>query len=122
MADLYISEETADDIETAAVDAALDGRFVVVRESERLIAPAHRRHGHRHLLLPALHALQNAKGWISPGGLNYVCETLQVPPAEAYGVATFYDLFRVEEPAQAGDVTHVCRCGLPDRGCGRAHR
>ena len=26
MADLYISEETADDIETAAVDAALDGR------------------------------------------------------------------------------------------------
>ena len=37
MADLYISEETADDIETAAVDAALDGRFVVVRESERLI-------------------------------------------------------------------------------------
>ena len=37
-----------------------------------------------------------------------MCETLQVPPAEAYGVATFYDLFRVEEPSQAGDVTHVC--------------
>ena len=109
MADLYISEETADDIETAAVDAALDGRVVVVRESERLIrAGTSARHGHRHLLLPALHALQNAKGWISPGGLNYVCETLQVPPAEAYGVATFYDLFRVEEPSQAGDVTHVC--------------
>ncbi|HAB58729.1 MAG TPA: NADH-quinone oxidoreductase subunit E, partial [Acidimicrobiaceae bacterium] len=109
MADLYISEETADDFEMAAVDATLDGRHVVVRESERLIrAGTSARHGHRHLLLPALHALQNAKGWISPGGLNYVCETLQVPPAEAYGVATFYDLFRVEEPAQAGDVTHVC--------------
>ena len=46
MADLYISEETADDIETAAVDAALDGRFVVVRESERLIrAGTSARHG-----------------------------------------------------------------------------
>ena len=27
----------------------------------------------RHLLLPALHALQEHAGWISPGGLNYVC-------------------------------------------------
>ena len=42
----------------------------------------------RHLLLPALHALQHAKGWISPGGLNHAAEVLQVPPAEAYGVAT----------------------------------
>ncbi|MEM8705423.1 MAG: NADH-ubiquinone oxidoreductase-F iron-sulfur binding region domain-containing protein [Actinomycetota bacterium] len=109
MADLYISEETADDVEIAAVDAALGGRFVVVREGERLIrSGTSKRHGHRHLLLPALHALQNAKGWISPGGLNYVCDTLQVPPAEAYGVATFYDLFRVDEPEHAGDVTHVC--------------
>lgn len=109
MADLYISEETADDVEIAAVDAALGGRFVVVCETERFIrSGTSKRHGHRHLLLPALHALQNAKGWISPGGLNYVCETLQVPPAEAYGVATFYDLFRVDEPSVAGDVTHVC--------------
>ena len=109
MADLYISDETADDVEIAAVDAALGGRFVVVRESERLVrAGTSKRHGHRHLLLPALHALQNAKGWISPGGLNHVCETLQVPPAEAFGVATFYDLFRTDEPSRVGDVTHVC--------------
>jgi NADH-quinone oxidoreductase subunit F len=109
MADLYISDEMADDAEIAAVDAALGGRFVVVRESERFVrAGTSKRHDHRHLLLPALHALQNAKGWISPGGLNHVCETLQVPPAEAYGVATFYDLFRTDEPTQAGDVTHVC--------------
>jgi len=109
MADLYISDETADDVEIAAVDAALGGRFVVVRESERLVrAGTSKRQGHRHLLLPALHALQNAKGWISPGGLNHVCETLQVPPAEAFGVATFYDLFRTDEPSRIGDVTHVC--------------
>ncbi len=109
MADLYISDDTADTVERAAVDAALGGRFVVVRETERLVrAGTAKRRDHRHLLLPALHALQNAKGWISPGGLNYVCEMLQVPPAEAYGVATFYDLFSLAEPEHAGDVTHVC--------------
>ncbi len=51
----------------------------------------------RHLLLPALHALQGGVGWISPGGMNYVCERLTVPPAEAYGVATFYAMFSTEE-------------------------
>jgi len=61
------------------------------------------------MLLPALHALQNESGWISRGGLNYVAEELQVPPAEAYGVASFYEMFRVEEaPDHDGPVTHVC--------------
>src|SRR6476660_7415269 len=57
-------------------------------------------------LLPALHALQGAVGWISEGGLNYVCERLTVPPAEAYGVATFYAMFSVEE--RPATVVHVC--------------
>ena len=60
----------------------------------------------RHLVLPALHALQGAIGWISPGGMNYVCERLTVPPAEAYGVATFYAMFSTEERPRA--VVHVC--------------
>jgi NADH-quinone oxidoreductase subunit F len=61
---------------------------------------------HRTLLLPALHALQGAVGWISEGGLNYLCERLTVPPAEAYGVATFYAMFSVTE--QLATVVHVC--------------
>jgi len=60
----------------------------------------------RDLLLPALHALQAGVGWISEGGLNYVCRRLTVPPAEAYGVATFYAMFSVEERPR--DVVHVC--------------
>jgi NADH-quinone oxidoreductase subunit F len=60
----------------------------------------------RHLLLPALHALQSSAGWISPGGLRYVCERLTVPPAEAYGVATFYAMFSVEPRART--VLHLC--------------
>jgi len=68
----------------------------------------------RHLLLPALHALQDAVGHIGPGGLGYICERLSIPPAEAYGVATFYALFAMEE--REGPVAHVC----DDMTCYRA--
>jgi NADH-quinone oxidoreductase subunit F len=109
MADLFIGPDVADAVEIAAVAAVIGDDPAVVYESERLvIGGGARRRERRHLLLPALHALQNARGWISPGGLNLVCEILQVPPAEAYGVATFYEMFRVDEPDHAGPVTHVC--------------
>ena len=55
---------------------------------------------------PALHAVHEHIGWISPGALNYVCQRLTVPPADAYGVATFYALFSLEwRPPR---VVHVC--------------
>jgi NADH-quinone oxidoreductase subunit F len=60
----------------------------------------------RDLLLPALHALQSRAGWISRGGLGYVCERLSVAPADAYGVASFYALFSLQ-PAPPR-VVHVC--------------
>ena len=69
----------------------------------------------RHLLLPALHALQSGVGWISRGGLNYVCQRLSIPPAEAYGVATFYAMFSVEE--RPANIVHVCD-DLACRGAG----
>ena len=62
--------------------------------------------GRRHLLLPALHAAQAAVGYISPGGLNYICQRLDVPPAEAYGVASFYALFALDPRPPV--VAHVC--------------
>src|SRR5437773_3302685 len=60
----------------------------------------------RHLLLPALHALQGRMGWISEGGMNYVCQRLSVPPAEAYGVASFYALLSLKQAPKT--VVHVC--------------
>ncbi|HEY7755413.1 MAG TPA: NAD(P)H-dependent oxidoreductase subunit E, partial [Actinomycetota bacterium] len=60
----------------------------------------------RHLLLPALHALQARVGWISEGGLTYVAQRLTIPPAEAYGVATFYAMFSTQ-PRPRGAL-HVC--------------
>jgi NADH-quinone oxidoreductase subunit F len=66
----------------------------------------HAARAQRHLLLPALWALQERVGWISPGGLNELCRRLTIPPADAYGVATFYAMLAVEpRPAR---VVHVC--------------
>jgi NADH-quinone oxidoreductase subunit F len=60
----------------------------------------------RHLLLPALWALQSRVGWISAGALNYVSQRLSVAPADAYGVATFYAMLSVKP--QPKTIVHVC--------------
>ncbi len=68
----------------------------------------------RHLLLPALHAVNDRVGWISRGAVNYLAERLDVAPAEIYGVATFYGLFSsVERPVRQVHVCVdlVCRAG-----------
>lgn len=75
--------------EQQAIDAAIGAQ-----------APA------RHLLLPALHAAQAASGWITPGALNHICTRLSVPPAEAYGVASFYSMFATTPRARR--AVHVC--------------
>jgi NADH-quinone oxidoreductase subunit F len=74
----------------------------------------------RHLLLPVLHALQDHVGWVSRGGLEYACRRLAVPPADAYGVASFYARFALEErPALALHVCDdiACKCAGSDELC-----
>jgi NADH-quinone oxidoreductase subunit F len=101
------------DQERAAVDGALGTPatgWEGARRREEL--EGHVAHGgresraRRHLLLPALQAVQARVGWISPGALNYVCRRLTVPPADAYGVATFYSMLSVEP--RPGTVVHIC--------------
>ncbi len=111
MADLYFGPDKPTADEQQAVDRVVANTMgpAVVVEAERLVRGGRaRRNERRHLLLPVLHALHNQAGWISPGGLNYAAEQLQVPPAEAYGVATFYEMFRVDDPGHSDDVVHVC--------------
>ncbi|GAA3418414.1 NAD(P)H-dependent oxidoreductase subunit E [Streptosporangium vulgare] len=72
----------------------------------RVAVGGHEARDRRDLLLPALHAVNDRIGWISEGALDYICRRLTVPPAEAYGVATFYSLFSTKpRPAR---VLHVC--------------
>ncbi len=65
-----------------------------------------RAEGQRHLLLPALHAAQSRVGWVSEGALNHICARLDIPPAEAYGVASFYALLSLTP--RPPSVVHVC--------------
>ena len=48
----------------------------------------------------------SASGWISPGALNYIARRLTIPPADVYGVATFYAMFSLEP--RPPRVLHVC--------------
>jgi NADH-quinone oxidoreductase subunit F len=112
------AKAAATDEERAAVDEVLGpppskweggGRRV---EDAHMAVGGHAARGRRHHLITVLHAVQERAGWISPGALDYVSERLTVPPAEAYGVASFYAMFRTTQPpgtAQApGAVVHIC--------------
>jgi NADH-quinone oxidoreductase subunit F len=100
--DLRLSQARATQAERASVDRVLGG----TTSSEHFADAGHAARGHRHRLLPTLHAVQEDIGWISPGALNYLSLRLSVPPAEAYGVATFYAMFATVP--RAPRVVHVC--------------
>jgi NADH-quinone oxidoreductase subunit F len=133
--DLHVIGPLATPAERSAVDTVvgpptsgwLGGRRDSAIEGH-IARGGHEARSRRDLLLPALHALQARSGYISQGGLNYICRRLTVPPAEAYGVATFYALFATTP--QPPIVAHVCDdiacrlagaeglCGDLERGLG----
>jgi NADH-quinone oxidoreductase subunit F len=102
----------ATDDERAAIASVLGPPQTGWEGGQREAADGHVAYGghaaraRRHLLLPVLHAVQERIGWISPGALDHLCARLTIPPAEAYGVASFYALLRTT-PAPAA-VVHVC--------------
>ena len=111
--DLHVIGPLASPAERAAVDAVLGPAESAWRGGERdpkteghVARGGHDARSHRDLLIPALHAVQSRIGWISQPALNYVCRRLSVPPAEAYGVATFYALFATKPRPPV--VAHVC--------------
>jgi NADH-quinone oxidoreductase subunit F len=105
--DLHFSKARPSSAEKRAIDAVLGPSPRRGAGGKRVAAPGgHEARSRRHLLLPALHAAQERVGWISEGALNYLCRRLTVPPAEAYGVATFYAMFSLER--RPANVAHVC--------------
>jgi NADH-quinone oxidoreductase subunit F len=110
--DLHLMEAEPTEEEREAVDLFLgaptsgwEGGLRDARDAHTAEG-GHEARARRHLLLPALQAVQARMGWISEGALNYICQRLMVPPADAYGVATFYALLStVPRPRR---VVHVC--------------
>lgn len=116
--DVHLTEAQASAEEQSAVDDLLgapasgwEGGERQIGIDDRAAFGGQEKRAQRHLLLPALHAVQSRIGWISPGALNYIAVRLDVAPAEVHGVASFYGMFSLApRPAV---VAHVC----DDVGC-----
>ena len=87
--DVHFLEARPTEAERHAVDHLLgppasgwDGGRRQVALDGHVARGGHEARDRRDLLLPALHAVSEHVGWISPGALNYVCERLTVPPAD----------------------------------------
>jgi NADH-quinone oxidoreductase subunit F len=111
--DLHLTAAKPSPEERDAVDALLgnsqsswDGGPRQMERDGRAAVDGQQRGSKRHLLLPVLHMIQERMGWISPGALNYASIRLGVPPAEAHGVASFYEMFSLTP--QPPVVAHVC--------------
>ena len=111
--DLHVIGPLASPAERAAVDGVLgppDSGWVGGPRRPGIDGHAagggHAIRAKRSQLLPALHAVQDRIGWISQPALNYISRRLAVPPAEAYGVATFYALYSTKPRPPV--MAHVC--------------
>lgn len=61
----------------------------------------------RACLLPVLHALQHAYGWISTAAMEEVAEFLELHPAEVMDTATFYEEYWLKPKGKY--LIQVCR-------------
>jgi NADH-quinone oxidoreductase subunit F len=89
-------------------------------EDDHVAFGGHAARSQRHLLLPVLHGIQDRVGWVSRGALEYACRRLSIPPAEAYGVVSFFGRFALEErPALTLHVCDdiACKCSGADALC-----
>ncbi len=111
--DLHFTRDEPSAEEKSAVDGVLgppdsgwSGGTRQIALDGRASSTGHLSRTKRHLLLPVLHAIQSRFGWISSGALNYACRRLNVPPADAFGVADFYSMFSITP--RPATVLHVC--------------
>src|SRR4051794_22407861 len=113
--DLHVVGPAATPGDRAAVDAVLDpeiGPATAWTGGERSPGDGHVSYGghaarsRRDLLLPVLEAIQDHDGWLPRGAFNYACKRLSVPPAEGYGVASFYAL--LSTTPRPPTVIHAC--------------
>ena len=76
----------------------------VVAQANAILAASS---GAQDQLLPVLHAIQDAVGYIPPDQVAQIASTFNLSRAEVHGVITFYHYFRSEPPAR--QVVQICR-------------
>jgi len=70
----------------------------------KLVESAMRRHGHRGTaLIEVLHTVQESFGYLDDVSLRFVASSLHLPKSKVFGVATFYDFFRLKPTGE-----HTC--------------
>ena len=70
----------------------------------KLVEATMRRHGHSGSgLIETLHTVQESFGYLDEVSLRFVAASLHLPKSKVYGVATFYDFFRLKPPGE-----HTC--------------
>ncbi|MDD3607105.1 MAG: NADH-quinone oxidoreductase subunit NuoE [Candidatus Cloacimonas acidaminovorans] len=58
-------------------------------------------------LIPLLQEVQKEKGYLSRETMQYLADKMKIPPAEIFGVATFYSMFRLKP--QGKHLIRVCK-------------
>jgi NADH-quinone oxidoreductase subunit F len=111
--DLHVIAPLPSPAERAAVDTILGpatsgwtGGARAPEADGHVAYGGHAARAQRDLLLPVLRAVQDRVGYLSEPALAYVCRRLSVPPAIAYGVASFYALLATRPRPPA--VAHLC--------------
>lgn len=69
-------------------------------------------------LLPVLHAIQDALGYVPTDSLELIAQALNLSRAEVHGVISFYHYFRTTPPGR--HVVQVCRAESCQAMGGRA--
>lgn len=69
-------------------------------------------------LLPVLHGIQDALGFVPKDAVPVVAKALNLSRAEVHGVVSFYHWYRTEQPGE--HVIHLCRAEACQAVGGRA--
>jgi len=78
-----------------------DSSDALLKDDRRfsLLQKAITQHGHRKdALVEILHVAQELFGYLDKDLLLHVAESLNLPPSHVYGVATFYNFFKLQKP------------------------
>lgn len=77
------------------------------KDYSSLDAVIHKYRNRKGSLIPLLQEVQEILGYISREAMRYISDSLSIPAADIYGVATFYSMFKLKP--QGRHIIRVCK-------------